>query len=453
MYDGYFALGGREIGNSPRAVGLQRSAECPIRWLDYDEDDCPTLAPALGDDAYSIESIAEAPWYDPDNPDRSSRILGLNIVTMTGIQDDTRQAAMEERVTKGAHIGRTRRAGRQVRILAMVTAFGEDALDAGMTWLRGALDAKDCGLHGSACQLTDFEFFTSCPPDRDDMAPGTTDDEFNAEVDLYRRYLHDVRVISGPYIVQELKSRRNPGYVGNIVEFTVGCEVPEVFTKPLEISVNPTLPAVINDVPFNFALQPRPVNSIEPRVVATKNLSTNPSLEVDGTGWTGSVASVSGSAPGSYFTHGRQVGELAANGVASYRARMLGNGSTTASGRARMTVQHDVTLDDVNERVSLNIWAAAVSVGGATGAALVSVTAKVEWRTAGALISTATIGTSTAPADIAGKAWTLLSQKPPATAVIARVIVEFVVDWSSSATPASNSDIRAYVDAAAVTVP
>jgi hypothetical protein len=112
----------------------------------------------------------------------------------------------------------------------------------------------------------------------------------------------------------------------------------------------------------------------------------------------------------------------------------------------------DVTLDSADERVSLNVWAAAVSVGGATGAALVSVTAKVEWRNAG-LLSTTTIGTSTAGADIAGKAWSLVGQKPPASATIARVIVEFVVDWSSSATPANNSDIRGYVDAVAVTVP
>lgn len=449
MYDGFFALGGQEIANSPRALGLQRSSNCSVDWLD-DRDNCETLSESLLQDDYTIGNITQAPWYDPDIHDRSSRILGLSIIDMAGIQDDTRQAPMREKVTEGASIGRTRWAGRQVRITAILTAIGQDALDAGMTWLRTALSARICGVHGTSCGLTDFEFFTDCPPARE-IAEAEFD--YVARVNKFRRYLHSVKTISGPYIVRPLVSRKSAGVVGNMVEFTIGAEVPHIFTIPVEIAAQPTIPVVTNDIPFNLVPRPQPYNQLTPKVVAAKQLVVNPSAETNATGWTASVAAVSGSAPSGYFTSGRISGEISSIGTASYRARILGNSSTTASGRALITVQQDTSLDSALERVSVGVSAAAFSAGGSAGAALVSVTAKIEWRTASSSISVTTIATSTDPSVLDGQSHALVGQLPPATATIARLIVEFVVDWSSSSTPASNSDIRTYVDAMSVTVP
>ena len=473
-WHGYFAIGGHEVGNGPRAVGIQESVDCPIRWL-TDPDECATVADALGHFPYSIYTVNEAPWYDADNADRSSRIYGLYPIEIGGLEDDTREVSIEQKVSDGAHIGRTRRGSRTVPIRALLVAQGRDALEAGMTWLRGTLDVRDCGMHSSACGMSDFEYFVDCPPPRDPSAPilggygngpygdtpygqGPTaytpeDDGYDLKVDRYRRYLHSVKCVSGPTVVRKMESSDGKHF-GNIVEFTLVSELPYVFTKPKEIALNPTTPTVVNDVPFNFVKQPRPVNELTPRVVAIKNLETNPSLETDATGYSANVTTVSGDAATSYFTSGRVTGELSAVGTAAFRTRILGNGSTTAAGRARMyAYAPDVALDSVDERITVNLWAAMLSLGGNNGATLVSTTIRVDWRTASALISTTNVGSSTASADVAGKAWTALSLKPPATATIARVYAEFVVDWSSSATPANNSDIRAYIDAVAVTVP
>ncbi len=666
MWRGYFSLGGQEVGNSARAIAYQRSSECPLFWIDDDEirtraDD---IADAISGTTYGYETIASAPWYDPDYPERSARILGLYVLDMLGLDDSTRSGNVQEKLVGGGHISRIRRASRAIRVRTLLTAEGMDALEAGKTWLDAALDANSCGQHDARCGLTDFEFFASEPPGREEdyleysnwvtrrvnlfanadanrlgnwyasagaasigtaagtngssirytrtngsaqgvlmgdivppyAAPNTTyrvrakvrssaaigalstsirptmtsatgasssasqaipgggglveyqwtittgatamsaapgagfiwtggavndwieitdvvvevaspetqgltpsfystltaavldeagaevmryladegtgstnvratieqqreaitaepDVVYQARVNALRRYMHSVKCIAGPTVEQELVSQ-NGRHVGYVLAFTIAAEEPSIYTAARAINVPPTTPAVINDVPFNLAQQPRPVNLIEPLVTAIKQLSTNPSVEVDATGWAGSVTTVSGTAPGARFTAGRTTNGLAAVGVASYSGRIFGDSPATAvTGRARITLTHDVTLDSAEERVSLGIWGAAVSIGGATGAALVSVTASVEWRVGSTLISTTQIGTSTATADLGGRAWTLKSQKPPATAAVARLVLDFVVDWSASATASANSDIRVYADAAMVTVP
>lgn len=476
----YFAIGGREVGNAARAIGIQDSADCSVHWI-VDRDKCETLADALGDEIYSAFNPDAAPWYDPDMPDRSARILGLYPIEIAGLEDDMRGATVEERVVDGGHIGRLRRSSRAVTVRALLMAEGRDALEAGMTWLRGTLDARECGMHNSGCGLTDFEYFVDCPPARETgeevgvggygegpygegpygtgPAPSygvgvpQTDEEYAATVDTYRRYLHSVKVVGGPRVTRKLESQDHR-YHGNLVEFTLVSELPGIFTKTRQLELSPTIPSFIADMPFNLVLQPRPVNTTTPSVVAIKQLQPNPSLETDATGYTVQATAISGDDPSPYFTHGRVVGELGAVGSASYRARILGDGATAASGRARIVIlAPDSALDDVSERVSFSVWAAMASVGGATGAVPVSVTAKVDWRSASALLRTDTIGTGTTAAELSGKAWSIGALKPPAGATIARVYVEFVIDWSSSSSAGSNSDIRAYVDAVAVTVP
>lgn len=663
MYDGYFAMGGREIGNSERARGLQESAECPILWI-VDKERCETLPEALGHNPYTYDNIAEAPWYDPDAPDVSSRIFGLYVMSMTGLQDSTREAAVKQKVTAGAQIGRTRFAGKGVRVRAMLTAQGQDALDAGITWLDTALTADQCGLHESSCGLTDFEYFTSCPPARDlsvgysdwaevrrnlfanprgtsigpafwrasggtlslrtdmsgdistavrwtrdspgpasvsmvvgedlpntgimhvilrvrasetmvvniqvrpdvasgagqvDLASGLTipagvsdfdlsglaptgvmgvdagvtiysssglvgstldvtsvliesgtgryfdgssgsgtlerhswvgwggygmgpygeglyggdngenwsqsieetrvitDDADSVEqyypiVDAYRRYLHQVKCISGPYVQEEFIS--NDGlYNAVVVEFVIGSEVSHVFTKPREIIIPPTIPSPIQDIPFNLVEYPSAEVSDGSDVVVAINHNLNPSLEVDATGWGNSAATVTGTSPAAYYTAGRVTGEVSASGTASYRMRILGNGATTASGRARLSAYSEVDLAGIlsGSRVSFTMWAAVLNLGGATGASFLSLTIEAEWRNGATVLSTEVVGTTST--EFSGKAFSFTSRPIPATADNVRLYARAVVNWSSSATPASNSDIRVYVDAAGVTTP
>lgn len=448
-WPGYFALGGQEVGNSARAVGLQESTACPSRWI-VDRDVCEATAAALNDFPYTMDTISLAPWYDPDNPERSSRILGLYVIEIAGLEDDNREVSIEQKVTDGASIGRTRRASRTARVRAMLTAQGRDALEAGMTWLRGTLDARECGLHSSTCGMSDFEYFVDCPPDRDNAE---TDEDYAVRVDALRRYMHSVKCTSGPIVTREIVSN-NDLYHANIVEFAISSELAGVFTKMREIEVPPTIPSVVQDIPYNLVTYPSAELAAGTVTIAT-NYSANPSLETDGTGWVGGVATVSGSSPAAYFTSGRVTGELAAVGVASYRGVILGNGATTASGRAQINIYQEVDLtaapDDA--RMSFTMWVAALSIGGVTGADIISMAVEAEWRNGGAILSTDVVGTTTADADFAGKAFNLDSRLIPSTATNVRVRAEVVADWSSSATPANNSEIRVYVDALAATVP
>jgi hypothetical protein len=281
------------------------------------------------------------------------------------------------------------------------------------------------------------------------------DETYYPHVDNWRRYLHSVRGISGPFAIREAKSKDGI-HVGRLVEFTLLAEVPWVFGATRELDLPPTVPGVVQDIAYNLLPFPSMELTEGAGFTVATNYATNPSLETNSTQWAASVALNSGSAPDAYFTSGRVTGELAAAGVASMRARILGNGSTSASGQARMQIYmtQDVAAIDPDERPSFSIWAAAVSVGGATGAQIVSLRGQVELGDGGPNpILVLDMGTVTAAADVAGHAFTAPSTSIPPGVTIARIYVTAVVNWSSNATPASNSDIRLYADAVAITVP
>lgn len=163
MWDGYLTIGGNEVGNNARALGYQRTANCPVTWIR--DMDCVGLLEAL-DEQYTYDRISEAPWYDPDDPDTTSRFLGLYVVSMEGVSDSTRSAVVTEKITDGAQVSGYRHAAREVRIRALLTARGMDALEGGMTWLRSVLEPDACGVHGGDCGASDMQFFVDCPPTR-----------------------------------------------------------------------------------------------------------------------------------------------------------------------------------------------------------------------------------------------------------------------------------------------
>jgi hypothetical protein len=837
VLDHYLTLGGNEVVNSARAFGYATTGNCRASWLR--DPDCDTIFDAQGDEQYEYANITQAPWYDPDDPDVTSRFLGLYGVDIRNLSDSTREATNTEKTTAGSQVSGYRHASREVRVRGWMTARGGDALEAGMTWLRNVLEPNACGIHGGACGESDSAFFVDCPPQRRDytyytdwvtwtnritnpsfetVIPGsfaevrrnrftdpaatgltafgatagqstlsqvggvphwaietdqpvgirtigtpvfvvgqsyrillraranrtltgnlrlgstngppiaitsewqwfettqpagttavtntgivlttagghvagdwveidrvliadggdkgdwfsgaspTTDSDLdyvwvgaanasasvlqgarvagqpssaqqcaavwstqwaasraasvrviptgsgnnstyyatlatlgletgktytalvtarlaapqigslnprarslslnvgdvvsqapntagthplritftidgtiittaatlslyngaaagNGEVwfddflivegeyldgyfdgdtpddpgtdgleplyryawtgavdaststyeervfyigpepdetyypfvDEWRRYLHSVRCISGPFTVQEAVSEDGM-HVGRLVEFTLLAEVPWVFGITKEIEVPPTVPGVMQDIAYNLFPFPSMELTAGAAFPVAINYATNPSLETNATQWSASVGLNSGSAPDAYFTSGRVTGELAAAGagVASMRARILGNGSTAASGQARMQIYMTQSLAaiDPEERPSFSIWVAGVSVGGATGAQIVSIKGSVELGTGDPTPDLILdMGTITSPTDIAGHVFTAPSTEIPAGVTQAVIYITATVNWSSSATPASNSDIRIYADAVAITVP
>lgn len=451
MWNGYLAMGGLEILNSPRAVAYSRGAGCPVWWL-TDPEPCDTLEAALGiESSYEVERIADAPWYDARRPE-SARFYGAYVIDLENLSASTREAEVAQRIGPGGVIGAVREGSRRVRATVMLTAQGMDALEAGMDWLAATTKTGACGMHGDGCSTTDMEFFVECPPaleDYDDVV-----EDWTLAVDGNRRFLHSVACIAGPLPIREMQSV-NGQFRGRIVQLIFEAESPWVYGKTRELTLPPITPQVMQDVPYNLAQFPSLEVTAGSALVGA-NYSPNPSAETDASAWTAELGIVSGDSPAPYHSFGRVVGELAAAGTASIRSRIAGNGATAASGRAKLRVYQDAgtSLFGSGYRYSFSIWAALLSIGGATGAALISLEAYVEFRNGGAVVSTVPLGSTTDPADFGGKVFSAKSIPVPLTTVTAiRTVVQATVDWSSNVIAAQNSDIRLYVDAHAVTRP
>lgn len=167
-YQGYLSLGGNEVVNNSRAKGYVATADCAAPWLVGPS--CDGLAAALGDSEYTYGEIRSAPWYDPDIDDISTRFLGVYAVSIEGLNDSTKTASMTEGIADGGRLGRSRRTSRSVRVRAVLSARGQDALEYGKSWLDSVLDGRACSdSAGLACGVGDVQFFSTCPPERTDV--------------------------------------------------------------------------------------------------------------------------------------------------------------------------------------------------------------------------------------------------------------------------------------------
>jgi hypothetical protein len=435
MWDGYFTLGGNEVGNSARTIGYTSTAECPVGWIR--SIDCGGIQPTVGDEDYLYANITEAPWYDSDDPLTSARFFGLYVVDISGLSDSTRSAVITQKITDGAQVSGYRHASREVRVRALLTARGMDALEYGMTWLRSVLEPNACGVHGGDCGSADFQFFVDCPPPWNGVQPI---EEYQEEQSRLRRVLHNVTCVSGPLIQQELSSSDGTHF-GYIVEFTLVAAVPFVYGATRAIETPPTPPTVIQDVVFNLMKWPSATLTSGSVVFAT-NLSTNPSVETNNTGWT-LVAD------GALITSGAMTSarstDVASVGTASQRARWTAPNSNAGTASAYMGSKQEVPLLAGDRwRYSINMWSTSNVESGT--AVLGDLEINALWRSSsgGGLILNQSLGIMPA----SGGAITVASIAPPAGANFVEVrSQQRVTSWSTGAI------VRNYVDALAITVP
>lgn len=171
VYEGFMAFGGNEVINSERLRGYAETSDCPPTW--FRGDRCASLADALGHEEYLYSDIPLAPWYDPSLADVSSRFLGIQGLSISGLDDSTRSASSTEGIDDGGTLGRVRKGMRSVRARGTLMAQGRDALEYGISWLNSTLDPGACGQHGTRCGTTDMEYFADCPPERVDVGDFT----------------------------------------------------------------------------------------------------------------------------------------------------------------------------------------------------------------------------------------------------------------------------------------
>ena len=449
MYRGWLNFGGNEIANNERVRTLTRTAPVPVGWFVDPRE--PSVQTALSPtESYDYDNIENAPWYDPTQP-ASQNFFGVFVMGISGLPDGTRQSGIVESIYDGGTPGIPRKAVKQVTVSALLTARGLEALEYGLTWLDAVLDVDSCGQHGDLCGLTDLEFLTDIPPEQGEL----TDEQYRALITSKKRYLHSVWATNSPKIQSELESREIYGYN---VQFTIAAGRPFIYSATQDLDLPPMIPIVYQDIPYNLAQYPSfEVADGTTPVVAT-NYTPNPSLEVDASSWNSGAFTVTGSAPAGYFTSGRS-NDIAADRSYSFRGRMLGNGSTAATGECLMQswIDSDLTtpLGTAGTRVSFNAWMSMFVIAGAGGSTLKSMKLEVQWlNSSNAQIgANVLIGSTTSATDFNGRVFAAKSLLPPTGAVKARVLATYDVIWTSSSTPANNSDIRTYIDAVAVTVP
>lgn len=438
MWRGYLAMGGAEILNGPRAYGYTRSLDEVITWLQAHPAIVGTnngegLRQALGGPAYDIERINEAPWFDYDIPE-SARFYGAFPLDFQNISSSTRTATLTEGILDGGTVSGRRRAIREPRFRAFLTAHGGDALAYGLEWLDASLSANRCGVHGVSCGVTDITYYSSEPHE---IGIYDDPDEHAAAIQSLVRQLHGVSTVSGPLVLSEY--RRGDIY-GAEVEFTLAAEQPYIYTLPQQMNLPPSLPSVVQDMPYNLETHPSAELDSGIEVVIARNLSTNPSVEVNADSWSASAAAVSGTDPTGYFTSGRTV-DYAADGVASFRGVLTG--TSGASGTALISLRHEVMLTDVlpGERVSFRLWGAALKM---TDGTIQSLSAQIEWWNSEAQVDGTSMGSTT---NYGGEVFSVRSLHVPAGADRARVVVGAVVDWTAT------SVFQVFADAVTVSIP
>jgi hypothetical protein len=166
VFTGYLTLGCNEILSRARAYGYSHTADCPVHWLKLPE--CGDIASALAERAYDYDNISDAPWYDEED-EPTHRFFGAYPTRIDQITDSTRTATLTEGILDGGTINGVRHAIRTIRCTAVLTAQGEDALEAGFSWLDAALRPDECGIHGASCGEADATFFAACPRSPEDF--------------------------------------------------------------------------------------------------------------------------------------------------------------------------------------------------------------------------------------------------------------------------------------------
>ena len=459
MYDGFMSFGGNEIINAERSRGIAESLMEPITWMKGTR--APSLGPALGNANYTAANLSQAPWYSAADA-LSGNFYGVFPISIKGIPDSSRTAPVLESVGDGGVVGTTRKATKTVRVRALLTAAGRDALDFGMAWLSAALDPGACGQHGIQCGSADLQFFAEVPPSQSDYTqiyvnPGTGVQSivpnvpaWTAAVNDSIRYMHSATAISGPFVVDELKGRSNHSW-GYVVEFSFQIAAPWMFTLARNIALTPGLPTTIQDIPYNLVPYPGAELLTGAAVEMARNYAPNPSSEIDSSSWTATVATGSGSAPAAYFSSGRS-NDISVVGAYSERAQLLGNLSTAATGSAISTITQAIPFGAVvllGSRFSFSMWAAMfVTSGAGAGTALTSMSVSLQWTTAGANTgSPVVIGSTTTPVDFSGKVFSASGLVPASGSDGCTVIATYTTTWTSSSTAVNNSDIRMYADA------
>lgn len=508
MYEGWLGLGGNEIVNSERARAVAEAADCPMSWFKGDRCwGLPSATGATASSYADVKTAPWYDPAVADVSSRFYGAYGISVkgipdsTATAGVTESVDNGGTIGRSRDGTRrvVVRAYLAGQGADAIdygmswlnsaLRSGACGQHATECGLTdlefyascpperaWITepnpvyrlidpdeaeglalltpggGDLQTDDMeeeGIYveGFDSRLTEtasegLSVLVGDPVEAPPIRRQQTDAEYAATLVSYRRFLHDVGRISGPTVVEEHESRGVNAYV---VEFVIAAERPWVFSPTVAVDLPPSLPVVVQDIPYNLARFPS-AELPGPDAIIGRNFSTNPSVEVNADHWNGSVTSYSG--PDTPTTSaGRVTGEISAVGTASYRTRLVGAAGAGANAANLIAIHDGAIAPASGERVSVTIWGGLFAYAGT--ATLNSLKATLYWRDSGnALIgSPITLETLTDPALFGGYTFIQRSLVPPVGT--ARYEIEVV----GNAAWGANADVRLYADAAAVMIP
>lgn len=168
MYQGYVGFGGVEVINVARLVAYASRGAVPFGTvLDPGVGPYDAIAAAVGDEDYRTVVLDQPGWYDPTNPD-SIDFAGLLPLDITGLEGSTRRRGVTERLGDGGTATRVRATSRTIAVTALAMAVSESGLDAGISWLTGALHPP-CAAGVEACGGAQLTLFSAPPVYCDDL--------------------------------------------------------------------------------------------------------------------------------------------------------------------------------------------------------------------------------------------------------------------------------------------
>lgn len=169
-YTGWFRFGDTEIINVARL--REYATNLNLHWFDPAYEDSEFMAAMLGE-TYRTPLLDPAPWADPDNPD-SFDFYGVYPLSITGLEDSTRDAQVQESILDGGVVQRIRHATKTMVFEVALLAGSEGAAAYGFNWLKKALNGFGCAQPSLTCSGAILEYFSAAPfyaPDEANVAP------------------------------------------------------------------------------------------------------------------------------------------------------------------------------------------------------------------------------------------------------------------------------------------
>lgn len=164
-WDGYFSLGGVEIANLERFLSYVESIGQTLPVVDDRLDEVRGTHTTFGDNPYTTPVDDRAPWVDLDDP-VTQRFLGMQILSVDGIDESTKTASTTESLGKGGTVGVDRDGSREMRFTGLLVGLDAEAVQAGITWLERALWQRSRNARPIVPQqqgVSDLRFFEQKP--------------------------------------------------------------------------------------------------------------------------------------------------------------------------------------------------------------------------------------------------------------------------------------------------